>query len=392
MPLSRRIERDIKSASKIRKLFEEGIRLKEIHGEMNVADLSLGNPVVEPPDGFVETVSDLIQQRTGMHRYMPNLGFPWVREAVAKTLTDEGYFKGLGAHQVMMCAGASAGINVVLKTILNPGENVIVVAPYFVEYKSYVENHGGELNTVTPAEDFSLDVKKIAEAIDHKTRAVIINSPNNPTGVVYSKENLTELADMLARKKHEEGQTIYIISDEPYREIVYDGTSFTSIANLYANSFMVYSFSKSLSIPGERIGYVAINPEMEDGSAIMGGMAVCNRILGFVNAPALMQRVIVDVGVRVDVKDYQARRDRLKKVLEESGYEFVKPQGTFYLFAKCFDGEGTFIEKAKEKLLLVVPGSSFGYRDWFRIAYCVDDNTIELACTKLRELAEASRG
>jgi aspartate aminotransferase len=315
-----------------------------------------------------------------------------VRERVAKTLTDEGYFKGLGAHHVMMCAGAAAGINVVLKTILNPGENVIVVAPYFVEYKSYVENHGGELKTVTSADDFSLDVKKIAEAIDHKTRAVIINSPNNPTGVVYSKENLTELGDILARRKHEEGQTLYVISDEPYREIIYDGTSFTSIANLYANSFMVYSFSKSLSIPGERIGYVAINPEMEDGSAIMGGMAVCNRILGFVNAPALMQRVIVGVGVRVDVKDYQARRDRLKKVLEESGYEFVKPQGAFYLFAKCFDGEETFIEKAKEKLLLVVPGSSFGYRDWFRIAYCVDDNTIELACTKLRELAEASRG
>lgn len=392
MPLSRRIESDIKNASKIRKLFEEGIQLKEIHGKMNVADLSLGNPVIEPPEEFVQTVSSLIQQRAGMHRYMPNLGFPWVREAVAKTLKKEGYFKGLGPQHIMMCAGAAAGVNVVLKAILNPGENVVVVAPYFVEYKSYVENHGGELAVVMPADNFSLDVKKIEDTINSKTRAIIVNSPNNPTGIVYSKENLAELADMLGRKKRHEGQTIYVISDEPYREIVYEGRPFTSITTLYTDSFMVYSFSKSLSIPGERIGYVALHPEMQDGQAIMNGMAICNRILGFVNAPALMQRAIANVGVRVDVNDYQVRRDKIKKVLEDSGYEFAEPQGTFYIFSKCLDQEEAFIEKSKERLLLIVPGSAFGYNGWFRIAYCVDDNTIELACRKLRELAEAYRG
>lgn len=391
MPLSRRIESDIKNASKIRSLFEEGIRLKGIHGHMNVADLSLGNPVVEPPQEFVQTVSGLIQQRAGMHRYMPNLGFPWVREAVAKTLTNEGYFNDLGPQHVMMCAGAAAGVNVVLKAILNPGENVVVVAPYFVEYKSYVENHGGQLTVVMPADDFSLDAGKIEAAINSKTRAVIVNSPNNPTGAVYSKKNLAELADMLDRKKRHDGQTIYVISDEPYREIVYEGKPFTSITTLYPESFMVYSFSKSLSIPGERIGYVALHPAMEDGQAIMNGMAICNRILGFVNAPALMQRAIAEVGVRVNVGDYQVRRDKIKKVLEESRYEFAKPQGTFYIFAKCPGAEESFIERARERLLLAVPGSAFGYKGWFRIAYCVDDHTIELACQKLRELAQASR-
>lgn len=392
MPLSRRIQSDIKNASKIRKLFEEGIQLKETYGEAKVADLSLGNPVIEPPEEFVQTVSDLIQQRDGMHRYMPNLGFLWVREAVAKTLKKEGYFRNIGPQQVMMCAGAAAGANVVLKAILNDGENVVTVAPYFVEYKSYAENHGGELRVARASDDFSLDVKKIEEVIDRKTRAIIVNSPNNPTGTVYLRENLAELSDMLVRKKRREGQTIYVISDEPYREITYDGRRFTSITSLYPDSFMVYSFSKSLSIPGERIGYVAIHPEMEDGQAVMNGMAICNRILGFVNAPALMQRAIAGVGVRVDVSYYQVRRDKIRGVLEESGYEFAEPQGTFYVFARCLDHEEAFIEKAKEMLLLLVPGSTFGYEGWFRIAYCVDDNTLELACRKLKELAEFYRG
>ncbi len=391
MPLSRRIESDIKNASKIRKLFEEGMELKKAHGEMNVADLSIGNPVVEPPEEFVDAVSGLIQQRAGMHRYMPNLGFPWVREAVARSLKEEGYFNEIGAEHIMMCVGAAAGLNVVLKTILNAGESVIAVAPYFVEYRSYVENHGGELKVVRASDDFTLDVKRIEEAIEPNTRAVVINSPNNPTGVVYSRENLVELANVLIRKKRSSGQTIYVVSDEPYREIIYDGKPFTSITTLYPESFMVYSFSKSLSIPGERIGYVAINPEMDDSRTMMNGMAICNRILGFVNAPALMQRAIAGIGIRVAVDYYKSRRDKIRKVLEDSGYEFANPQGTFYLFVKCLDEEEAFIEEAKKRLLLLVPGSTFGYDGWFRIAYCVDDNTIELACRKLRELAEVYR-
>lgn len=391
MPLSHKIERDIQSASKIRKLFEEGIRLKGVHGEENVADLSLGNPVVEPPEDFARSVSSLIQVKGGMHRYMPNLGFPRVRETVAKTLSTEGYFDGLGPDQIMMCSGAAAGMNVVLKTILNPGENVVVSAPYFVEYKSYVENHGGELTVVMPGDDFSLDVGKIQEAINSRTRAVIVNSPNNPSGVVYTRENLMDLVELLRRWGGDGGQTIYVISDEPYREIVYDKGSFTSIASLYAESFMVYSYSKSLSVPGERIGYVALHPKMKDGGAIMNGMAICNRILGFVNAPALMQRAVADVRVRVDVNDYRMRRDRIKGVLEEWGYEFANPQGTFYIFARCLGDEENFVGAAKERLLLIVPGSTFGYEGWFRIAYCVDDHTIDLACQKFKELAQAYR-
>jgi aspartate aminotransferase len=382
----------MRHASKIRKLFEDGIHLKQIHGEANVADLSLGNPVVEPPEEFVQAVSSLIEERSGMHRYMPNLGFPWVREIVAKTLTREGYFEDLGSQHIMMSAGAAAGMNVILKTILNPGENVIIVAPYFVEYKFYVENHGGGIKVVKPRDDFSLNAEEIGEAIDRQTRAVIVNSPNNPTGVVYPRDNLAHLADMLERKRRHKGQTIYVISDEPYREIVYNGEPFTSIATLYPDSFMVYSFSKSLSIPGERIGYVAIHPEMEDGPAIMNGMAICNRVLGFVNAPALMQRAVAAVGVRVDLEDYQGKRDQIKKTLKDSGYQFAKPQGTFYMFVRCLDEEEVFMEKAKEQLLLLVPGSSFGYKGWFRIAYCVDDNTIKLACRKLKELAEVFTG
>jgi aspartate aminotransferase len=388
MPLSRKIEIDIQSGSKIRKLFEEGSQLKEIHGQRNVADLSLGNPVLEPPEEFVDIVSRLIQERNGMHRYMPNLGFGWVKDSVAEALREQGYFENVGGRHVMMCAGAAAGMNVVLKTILNPGENAIVVAPYFVEYKAYVENHGGELVVVTPGKDFSIDVNKIEAAITSHTRAIIVNSPNNPTGVVYSRENLVELADMLARKQRHDGQIIHVISDEPYREIVFDGKPFTSIAALYPESFMVYSFSKSLSIPGERIGYVACHPRMEGGEAIMNGMAICNRVLGFVNAPALMQRAIGNLKFRVDVGVYQAHRDKIRKVLRDNAYEFAKPQGTFYFFVKCPGREEDFIERARERFLLVVPGSAFGYPGWFRMAYCVDDQTIELACEKLRELAK----
>jgi aspartate aminotransferase len=390
MPLSRKIEGDIEKGSRIRKLFEEGIQLKQVHGAAKVADLSLGNPVSEPPGEFVDTVAGLIQERAGMHRYMPNLGFPGVREAVAAHLNQTGYFTDAGQHHIMLSAGAAGGMNVVLKTILNPGENVIAVAPYFIEYKAYAENHGGQLAAAMSADDFSLDAGRIEEVIDDRTRAIIINSPNNPTGAVYSKKNLLELLDVLERVKRQHGQTVYVISDEPYREIVYDREPFTSIASLYHDSFMIYSFSKSLSIPGERIGYVAIHPEMEDGQAIMNGMAICNRTLGFVNAPALMQRAIARVPVRVDVADYQARRDRIRKTLTDCGYEFARPQGTFYLFAKCLDDEELFIEKAKERLLLVVPGSSFGYPGWFRMAYCVDDHTIDLACEKLGELANLS--
>ncbi|MBW2058372.1 MAG: pyridoxal phosphate-dependent aminotransferase [Deltaproteobacteria bacterium] len=391
MPVSRKIQSDMRNASEIRRLFEEGIRLKEIHGPGNVADLSLGNPIVEPPSEFASTVCDLVRQRAGMHRYMPNLGFPWVRAAVADALTAQGYFDALGPQHVMMCAGAAAGMNVVLKTILNPGEKVVVVAPYFVEYRAYVENHGGELTVVQPAEDFSLDVGKIGAAITRRTRAVIINSPNNPTGVVYSRENLAELAEMLYQKRRFTQQAIYVVSDEPYREIIYDGETFSSIASLYTESFMVYSFSKSLGIPGERIGYVAVNPAMEDCRAIMDGMAICNRILGFVNAPALMQRAVAELAVRVDVDGYRLKRDMIKRTLQDNGYEFARPQGTFYIFARCPDEERAFIDRAREMLLLVVPGSAFGYRGWFRIAYCVDEHTVELACQKLSDLAETCR-
>lgn len=405
--LSKTVAKDMKNASATRRMFEEGLELKKRYGESNVVDFSLGNPMIEPPEEFNKVVADLAKSgRKGTHRYMPNAGHKEVREAVANHLNKKGYFKGMTFENVTMCVGAAGGLNVVLKTILNKGEEVITVAPYFTEYMSYIKNHQGKQVSVDAAEDFSLDVKAVEKAITSKTRAIILNSPNNPAGVMYSRKNLEELASMLSEKESKLKRDIYVISDEPYREMVYRG-NFVSPASFHKNSFMVYSWSKSLSLPGERIGYIALNPEMEHKDSIAKGLAFCNRILGFVNAPTMMQHVLPKIlNTEAEERYYRYMRDYykdlhdpLEKCLKESGYVFPSPQGAFFFWVKCptqgknlEKEEKEFIETVKNKfLMLLVPGSTFGKAGWFRLAYAVNPGVVELGCKKLREVAKHYR-
>lgn len=379
MPVSQKIVESIQRASWIRKMFEEGARLKKEHGDNNVFDFSLGNPNVEPTKGVKEALVGAASDTTpGIHAYMPNAGFPAVRAAVARRISeDEGL--NLTENHVVMTVGAGGALNVVLKTILNPGDEVVVPKPFFVEYVFYADNHGGKAVLVPTRDDFSLDLKAIEEAITPKTAAVLINSPNNPTGKVYSEDEIRGLSELLVRKNAEIGRTIVLISDEPYRGITYDGVTVPSILKSYPNSLVVTSFSKDLSIPGERLGYIAMSPKMEEPGLTMDGLVLSNRILGFVNAPALMQRAVMDhLRDLVDVSIYRRRRDRLFDALTGFGYECVKPEGAFYLFPKSpLEDDVAFVNHLQKKLILAVPGTGFGGPGYFRLAYCVSDETIE---------------
>jgi aspartate aminotransferase len=311
---------------------------------------------------------------------MPNAGFPATRQAVAEYLN--GFNRAsFSADEIVMTVGAGGALNVVLKTILNPGEEVIIPSPYFVEYNFYLDNHQGIPRTVATKDDFSFDIEAIEGAVSEKTRAVLIDSPNNPTGRVYSEGELRELAEVLESSSKKFGQTIYLISDEPYRKIAYDGISIPSIFDVYRESFVVTSFSKDLSLPGERIGYAAAHPDISDKAMILGGMVLCNRILGYVNAPALMQRAVSSLLTEsVDISIYQRRRDILCEGLESAGYDFVKPQGAFYLFPKTpIEDDVAFVSELQEENILTVPGSGFGGPGHFRIAYCVSDDVIKRA-------------
>lgn len=379
MPISRNIQDKLEKASWIRKMFEEGIRLKQEYGEDNVFDLSLGNPVVEPPESVREAIITAAKDPApGLHRYMPNAGFADVRTAVARSLSAECGVDLSADHIVMVC-GAAGGMNIALKTLLDPGDEVIAFSPFFVEYLFYPDNHGGKTVIVPTREDFSLDFDALRQALSIKTKAVIINSPNNPTGVVYSREALKELADILWQHTSATGHAVYLISDDPYKKIVFDGVETSNILELYENSIYVTSHSKDLAIPGERIGYVAVHPRCADRENLMSGLIFCNRVLGFVNAPALMQRAVKNVlEVSVDVMQYQRKRDFLYKELTRIGYSVVKPQGAFYFFPKSpIDDEVEFVSKLAEKRVLVVPGSGFGAPGYFRISYCVPDSVLE---------------
>jgi aspartate aminotransferase len=378
MTISKKIESILSRSSWIRKMFEEGARLKALYGSDKVFDFSLGNPNLPPPEAFndalTETVKNLV---AGCHGYMPNAGYPEARQAVACVLEKE-HGQVVSENDIVMTCGAAGGLNVVLKTILNEGEEVIAPAPYFVEYTFYVDNHGGVLKTVATHEDFTLDIDTIAAAITEKTRAVLINSPNNPTGQIYSKESLAALGKVLKEKSDAHGATIYLISDEPYRKIAYDGIEVPSIWAAYPESILVTSFSKDISIPGERIGYIAVGPSATHKKALLDGMALCNRILGFVNAPGLMQRVVAAVkGATVDVAAYARKRALLCNGLAAAGYQFTAPAGAFYLFPKTpIADDVQFVRALQEEKILTVPGSGFGGPGHFRIAFCVDDNTI----------------
>lgn len=378
MAVSRKIEAMITQSSWIRKMFEDGVRLKKEFGAENVFDFSLGNPDIEPPVLFKETLRAIASdEHLGVHGYMSNAGYPETRGAVAGFLSKEHGIALSGDHIIMTC-GAAGALNVILKTILDPGDEVIIPVPFFVEYKAYVDNHGGVPKLVKTSSDFNLDLSAISGAITEKTKAILINSPNNPTGKVYNEETLKGLSDILTESGKKHGKAIYLISDEPYDQIVYDGIKVPSILKIYNNSLIANSYSKTLSIPGERIGFIAVNPAAHAVDLLLNGLVLCNRMLGFVNAPALIQRVIKKIiGVKIDVNLYKKRRDLLCEGLAAFGYEFTRPEGAFYLFPKTpIDDDVEFVRALQKKNILTVPGSGFGAPGYFRIAYCVDEKTI----------------
>lgn len=390
MSISKQIEGFLSRSSWIRAMFEEGERLKKIHGADKVYDLTLGNPSVEPPTSFKEELKHLaLNPIPGMHRYMSNVGYAETRQAVAEVLSED---SGLSFNEnnVVMTVGAGGALNVVLKTILDPGQEVIVLAPYFVEYDFYIGNHGGTIKVVPTKDNFQPDMDAIAGAINANTRAIIINSPNNPTGVVYQTETLEELGTLLNAKGTQYGTTIYVISDEPYAKITYDGVKVPSIFKYVNNSFVVTSHSKDLALPGERIGYIAFSPKIKNPELMLGGLAFANRTLGFVNAPALLQRAVTKLQREsVDISEYREKRDLLYDNLTPMGYEMVKPQGAFYLFPKSpIANDVEFVQAAAKHLLLLVPGSGFGAPGYFRIAYCMDKQIIENSLPAFRKLAE----
>jgi aspartate aminotransferase len=393
MTIAKHIKTTLSGSSWIRKMFEEGTRLKAAHGVENVFDFSLGNPNLKPPDKFRAALdAAVVSSIAEGHGYMPNMGYPHVRKSVADFLSREEQVQ-VSENDVIMTCGAAGALNVILKAILDPGDEVITPAPYFVEYKFYAENHGGSLRTVPTKADFTLDIRAISDVITEKTKAVLINSPNNPTGQVYSKESLDELGTLLRDKGEKLNRTLYLIADEPYRKIVYDGFEAPSIFNRYRESIIATSYSKDISIPGERIGYLAVNPQASFNEELMEGMALANRILGFVNAPGLMQRVVASLqGASVDISVYARKRDLLCQGLSDCGYEFVKPLGAFYLFPKTpVPDDVTFVKALQEELILVVPGSGFGGPGYFRIAFCVDDPTIINAMPGFKRVMEKFR-
>ena len=381
MAVSEKIKISIAKGSFIRRMFEEGIKRKQKYGRDNVFDFSLGNPNLEPPAKVKQVLHELIDDPSpGRHGYMPNAGLPETKQAVADHLNKVNQTL-LTADEIVMTAGAGAALNLVLKTLLNPGDEVIIPSPYFFEYNFYLDNYQGIPKIVRTGADFMLDINRITENINQKTKAILINSPNNPTGRVYSEKVLQELASALSHYSQKYGEPIYLISDEPYRKIVYDGVFVPSIFDVYQHAIVATSFSKDLSLGGERIGYVALNPSISEKETILAGLVVCTRVLGYVNAPALMQRAVrYLLEETVDVNIYQKRRDMLCAGLGSIGYEFTRPEGAFYLFPKTPIADDVAVVSAlKEENILVVPGSGFDGPGHFRIAYCVSDEVIQRA-------------
>jgi len=390
MTISKKIETIIGQSSFIRKMFEEGARLKAEYGPENVFDFSLGNPNLPPPDKFEDVLRDtVLNSKPGDHGYMPNTGYPHVCAAIAATLSEE---QGVAVDEksVIMTVGAAGALNVTLKAILDPGDEVITPTPCFVEYGFYADNHGGSLVTVPSQQDFTLDLDALAAAINPKTKAVLINSPNNPTGQIYPEDSLNALGALLKEKSAALGRTIYLVSDEPYRKIVFDGVNVPSIFAAYDESIVATSYSKDLSVAGERIGFVAVSPTATCKQDLLNGMALTNRILGFVNAPALMQRVVARLqGICVDPSEYKRKRDLLCDGLADAGYEFIKSPGTFYLFPRSpIPDDVKFVQELQDELILVVPGTGFKGPGHFRIAFCVDDQTIVNAMPGFKKVME----
>ena len=374
MTISRKIADFMTRGSWIRKMFEEGAQLKAKYGAENVFDFTLGNPILPPPASVIAELRRIIQDGPEkMHGYMSNAGYEESRDQVAKYL-EKTFDLAFTAQHVIMTSGAGGAMNVFLKAILDPGDEVIIIAPYFVEYLFYIDNHGGTAVKVDAGKDFDLDVAAIEKLVGKKTKALISNSPNNPTGVVYSEETLKQLGKMLDGKQKELGKVIFLVNDEPYRKILFDGLVFPSHLRWYRNSLLVTSHSKDFSIPGERIGYVAVNPNLKGWKELIDAMTFANRVVGFVNAPAIWQRVAgACQDASVDIGWYQERRDIISKGLREIGYSFVEPKGAFYFFPRSpLEDDVEFCKRATAHKLLLVPGSGFGTPGYFRIAYSTE--------------------
>lgn len=384
----------VENNSVIRVMFEEGKRLAAIYGAENVYDFSLGNPNVPAPPEVEQAIRDTLREEesTFVHGYMSNAGYEDVRETIAQSLNSQ-FGTKFSQKNILMTVGAASGLNVILKTILNPGDEVIVFAPYFVEYGNYVRNYDGQLTVISPnTADFQPNLEEFAEKITGRTKAVIINTPNNPTGVVYSHETLTRLAEIMRQKTKELGTEMVLISDEPYRELAYDGVEVPYVTKYYADTVVCYSYSKSLSLPGERIGYLVIPDEFTDNEAVFTAATIANRVLGCVNAPSLMQRVIkrcIEADARVNLEAYDKNRNLLYQGLKKLGFSCIKPEGAFYLFVKAPEpDEKAFCARAQKHNLLLVPGSSFACPGYVRIAYCVSADQITRAMPAFEALAQ----
>ena len=391
MAVSKKVRAFMEQGSWIRRMFEEGIALRQQYGEDAVFDLSLGNPILEPPDEFFAELKRIADDPVpGMHRYMPNAGYPETRAAVAAQLGEE---TGLsfGAENVMMSCGAGGALNVVLKTLLDPGDEVVIFAPYFVEYFFYADNHGGTCQVVPPVEGFLPNIDAFEAAIGPKTRIALINSPNNPSGVLYPHDVLARLGAVIQRKEEEFDREIFLISDEPYRRLLFDGLEYPHIFDHHPRSIVATSHSKDLALPGERIGYVAVHPEYSDAEELMDGLIFCNRTLGFVNAPALMQHIVAKLqSTTVDITQYQVKRDFMYDALTGLGYDVVKPQGAFYMFPRSpLEDDVAFVAELQKYNVLVVPGTGFGMPGYFRISFCVTDRTLEGSIPGFRRAIES---
>lgn len=391
--ISKNMENMVANSSAIRAMFEEGNRLAKIYGSENVFDFSLGNPNVPAPDAVKYAIKELLDEEDPvvLHGYTnSNAGYEDVRIAIADSLNER-----FGTHfcskNITMTVGAAGGLNVILKSLINPGDEVIAFAPYFGEYRSYTDNYDGVLVEVSPnTTDFQPKLDEFEQKISPKTKAIIVNTPNNPTGVVYSEETIQKMAAILEKKQKEYGTDIYLISDEPYRELAYDGVEVPYLTKYYANTIVGYSYSKSLSLPGERIGYLVIPDEASDSEKLIGAVNVATRILGFVNAPTLQQKVVkACLNEKTDISYYDRNRETLYNGLKNLGFDCIKPEGAFYLFVKSpIADEKEFCNEAKKYNILIVPGSSFACPGYVRMAYCVSYETIVNSLPKFAELAK----
>ncbi len=377
--IAQRMQGLVNNNSVIRLMFEEGMRMAKEFGPENVYDFSLGNPNVPAPKKVEETIERLLKEENpvALHGYMSNAGYPDVRKKIADSLNKR-FGTDFNENNIMMTVGAAGGLNCALKALINPGDEVITFAPFFLEYKNYVANYDGVLITAEPdTKTFQPDLKDFESKIGPKTRAVIINNPNNPTGVIYSEKTIKDIAAILEKKQKEYGSEIFIISDEPYRELVYTGAEVPYITKYYANTIVGYSFSKTLSLPGERIGYLVVPGEASGYEELFRAVTIANRVLGFVNAPSLMQKVVGEcLDEKADIAYYGKNRDVLYEALKKYGFECIKPEGAFYMFIKSpVEDEKEFVEAAKKYHILVVPGSSFMCRGFVRLAYCVSYET-----------------